>query len=125
MQRRSGLSAAISTTGPQPRAPTGGCPVVTVESPAACLELAHDQGFEIVALQQGEEARAIWEAEWPERPLIVAGNEGDGLPQHFIDAAALQLELPVVGNIDSLNVAVATSVAMFAFRGWQARQSKQ
>ena len=100
-------------------------PVVTVESPAACLELAHDQGFDIVALQQGEDARPIWEAEWPERPLIVAGNEGDGLPQHFIDAAALQLELPVVGNIDSLNVAVATSVAMFAFRGWQARRSER
>ncbi len=100
-------------------------PVVTIESPAACLELAHDQGFEIVALQQGDEAQPIWEAEWPERPLIVAGNEGDGLPQHYIDAAALQLELPVVGNIDSLNVAVATSVAMFAFRGWQARQSKR
>ena len=97
-------------------------PIVTIDSPAECLQLAESDGFEIVALQQGEGAQPIWEAKWPERPLIVAGNEGDGLPQTFIDAAALQLELPVVGNIDSLNVAVATSVAMFAFRGWQARQ---
>lgn len=97
-------------------------PVVTIETPAECLELAEAEGFGIVALQQGEDAQPIWEAEWPERPLIVAGNEGDGLPQPFIEAAALQLELPVVGHIDSLNVAVATSVAMFAFRGWQARQ---
>ena len=75
-----------------------------------------------MALQQGPTAQPVWDADWPERPLIVAGNEGDGLPQTFIDAAALQLELPLSGNIDSLNVAVATSVAMFAFRGWQARQ---
>ena len=97
-------------------------PVLTFDSPAECLEQAAAEGFEIVALQQGPTAQPVWEADWPERPLIVAGNEGDGLPQTFIDAAALQLELPLSGNIDSLNVAVATSVAMFAFRGWQARQ---
>ena len=97
-------------------------PVETIETPAECLSRAEQEGFEIVALQQGPAAQPIWEADWPQRPLIVAGNEGDGLPQTFIDAAALQLELPLSGNIDSLNVAVATSVAMFAFRGWQARQ---
>ena len=97
-------------------------PVVTMESPAECLERAAREGFDIVALQQGPQAQPVWEADWPARPLIVAGNEGDGLPKRFIDAAALQLELPLFGNIDSLNVAVATSVAMFAFRGWQTRQ---
>ncbi len=99
-------------------------PVETIESPAACLERAQCEGFEIVALQQGPSAQPVWEAKWPQRPLIVAGNEGDGLPQPFIDAAALQLELPLDGRIDSLNVAVATSVAMFAFRGWQARAER-
>ena len=97
-------------------------PIEVLESPSECLERAEREEFDIVALQQGPEAQPVWEAEWPERPMIVAGNEGDGLPQQFIDAAALQIELPLSGNIDSLNVAVATSVAMFAFRGWQARQ---
>ena len=97
-------------------------PVVTIETPSECLERAEQEGFDIVALQQGPRAQPVWAAQWPDRPLIVAGNEGDGLPQPFIEAASIQLELPVVGNIDSLNVAVATSVAMFAFRGWQARQ---
>ena len=97
-------------------------PVETIDSPDECLERARAEGFEIVALQQAPTAQPIWEAEWPARPLIVAGNEGDGLPQQFLDAASLQLELPLYGHIDSLNVAVAASVAMFAFRGWQARQ---
>ena len=97
-------------------------PVVTIDTPSECLARAEQGGFDIVALQQGPAAQPVWDAEWPTRPLIVAGNEGDGLPQQFIDAAALQLELPIFGNIDSLNVAVATSVAMFAFRGWRARQ---
>ncbi len=97
-------------------------PVVCLESPAECIERAAAEGFDIVALQQGPEAQPVWRAEWPARPLIVAGNEGDGLPPAFIEAAALQVELPLFGSIDSLNVAVAASVAMFAFRGWQARQ---
>ncbi len=98
-------------------------PIETLGSATACLDRAAAEGFDIVALQQGNQAIPIWDAEWPERPLIVAGNEGDGLPQPFIEAAALQLELPLYGNIDSVNVAIATSVAMFAFRGWQARNA--
>ena len=97
-------------------------PIEVFASPQECLERAVAEGYQVVALQQGPGAQPIWQAEWPERPLIVAGNEGDGLPDAFIEAAALHIELPVFGFIDSLNVAVATSVAMYAFRGWQERQ---
>ena len=77
------------------------------------------EGFSLVALQQGPEATPLFEAEWPERPLIVAGNEGDGLPDAFLRACELQISLPVYGRIDSLNVSVAASVAMYAFRASQ------
>ena len=100
-------------------------PIEVIATPAECLERAQAEGYGLVALQQGPQAQPVWEADWPARPLIVAGNEGDGLPPAFTEAAALQLELPLAGQIDSLNVAVAASVAMFAFRGWQARQPQQ
>ena len=100
-------------------------PIEVIESPQACLERARAEGYQIVALQQGPRAMPIWAADWPQRPLIVAGNEGDGLPDEFIQAAALQVELPVYGQIDSLNVAVATSVAMYAWRGWREGNAAQ
>ena len=90
-------------------------PVKVIESPAACLERADREGYTVVALQQGIGAEPVFSARWPERPLIVAGNEGDGLPSAFLEAAGMQVALPVYGRIDSLNVAVATSVAMYAF----------
>lgn len=90
-------------------------PVEVVGSPAACLERAQREGYAVVALQQGAAAAPVFSARWPDRPLIVAGNEGDGLPEAFLAAAALQVALPVYGRIDSLNVAVAASVAMYAF----------
>ena len=98
-------------------------PVEVLATPRECIARAGAEGYEIVALQQGGQAQPVWSAEWPQRPLIVAGNEGDGLPQAFLDAAALQVELPVYGEIDSLNVAVAASVAMYAWRGWRERRA--
>ena len=95
-------------------------PVELIESPQACLQRARDEGFGVVALQQGPEAQSPFDAAWPERPLIVAGNEGDGLPAAFLEHCDLQIALPVYGRIDSLNVAVAASVAMYAFRQWDA-----
>ena len=98
-------------------------PVEVLATPRECIARAEAEGYEIAALQQGGQAQPVWSAEWPQRPLIVAGNEGDGLPQAFLDAAALQVELPVYGEIDSLNVAVAASVAMYAWRGWRERRA--
>ena len=91
-------------------------PVHLVDSPQACVARAQTEGFQIVALQQGPNAQPLFDADWPDHPLIVAGNEGDGLPSTFLNAADLQLALPVYGRIDSLNVAVAASVAMYAYR---------
>lgn len=98
-------------------------PVELIETPAACLERARAEGFGVVALQQGPRAVSVFDAPWPERPLIVVGNEGDGLPPAFAEAADLQVQIPVYGRIDSLNVAMAASVAMYAFRAHQARKA--
>ena len=98
-------------------------PIEVLPTARACLERARAEGYSVVALQQGPDAQLMWEADWPERPLIVAGNEGDGLPASFVEEADLQVELPVYGRIDSLNVAVATAVAMYSWRAWHAQRA--
>ena len=90
-------------------------PVEVLPTPAACIERARAEGYGIVAVQQGVGASSVFEAEWPERPLIVVGNEGDGLPAAFVEAADVQVHIPVRGRIDSLNVAVAASVAIYMY----------
>ena len=100
-------------------------PVELLATPDECVARAAAEGYQIVALQQGGAAQPVWSADWPERPLIVAGNEGDGLPPTLLEAAALQVELPVYGQIDSLNVAVAASVAMYAWLGAREQRRAQ
>ena len=98
-------------------------PVELIDTPAACIERARAEGYGIVAVQQGPDAQSLYDAQWPSRPLIVVGNEGDGLPPSLIAAADLQLQIPIYGEIDSLNVATASAVAMYAFRAYQARSA--
>lgn len=98
-------------------------PVELLPTPMACIERARAEGYAIVALQQGPAAQSLYDAKWPQQPLIVVGNEGDGLPTDFVEAADLQVGIPVAGRIDSLNVAVAATVGMYFYLRAQERRS--
>jgi 23S rRNA (guanosine2251-2'-O)-methyltransferase len=51
------------------------------------------------------------------RPLgLVIGNEGDGLRRLVRDRCDLIVRLPMHGQVDSLNAAVAGSIALYAAR---------
>lgn len=45
--------------------------------------------------------------------LLVIGNEAHGLPQEWIDACEQKITLPMPGNVESLNAAVAGSIALY------------
>lgn len=49
--------------------------------------------------------------------LFVAGNEAHGVRKNFSDRAKRVLSLPMKNNVESLNVAVATAVAMYQTKG--------
>ena len=44
------------------------------------------------------------------------GTEGDGLSRRTVAAADLTVRIPMAGGVDSLNVAAAAAVAMWALR---------
>jgi len=55
------------------------------------------------------------------RPLaLVVGGEGEGMRRLVLEACDLLLRIPMRGRINSLNVAVAGSLALY--RAWEARQ---
>jgi TrmH family RNA methyltransferase len=45
--------------------------------------------------------------------LLVIGNEGQGLPDQIINQCASRMTIPMPGNTESLNAAVAGSIAMY------------
>ncbi|MDV3220101.1 RNA methyltransferase [Intrasporangium sp.] len=75
-------------------------------------------GFTVAALALSDDAVTLddFAAEPPERVAVVLGTEGDGLGARTVAAADLAVRIPMAGGVDSLNVAAASAVAMWALR---------
>lgn len=78
----------------------------------------HDAGFYIAALALAADAVTLDEfsAAPPERVAILVGTEGDGLSRGALRAADTVVTIPMLHGVDSLNVASASAVALWALR---------
>ena len=80
-----------------------------------------DAGYTIVALTPRADAVAIGEVgrtrPLPERPALLLGTEGRGLSEDALAAADLQVRIPMAPEMDSLNVAAASAVALHWLSG--------
>lgn len=81
-------------------------------------ELLHEHGFTIAALALEDDAVDLAEfaINPPDKIAILVGTEGDGLSQRALRGADVTVTIPMSGGIDSLNVAAACSVALWALR---------
>jgi tRNA G18 (ribose-2'-O)-methylase SpoU len=75
-------------------------------------------GFHLAALALTEDAVTLddFSAEQPERLALVLGTEGDGLSRQALDQADTVVTIPMLHGVDSLNVAAASAVALWALR---------
>ena len=87
------------------------------EWPDGAAEL-HAAGFEIAALALDDTAVTLdaYAADPPERVAILLGAEGDGLSRAALSSADRIVTIPMLHGIDSLNVAAASAVALWALR---------
>ncbi|WP_194422392.1 TrmH family RNA methyltransferase [Microbacterium abyssi] len=80
------------------------------------LRTLRESGFELAALALSDDAVPLdaYAAARPERVALVLGTEGDGLSRTALDAADAVVTIPMRGGVDSLNVASAAAVALWA-----------
>ena len=78
----------------------------------------HDAGFTIAALALDESAVALdaFAADPPERVALLLGTEGDGLSRGALEGSDVVVTIPMSRGVDSLNVAAASAVALWALR---------
>jgi tRNA G18 (ribose-2'-O)-methylase SpoU len=82
---------------------------------APCREALEADGFCLVALTP-EAPELLHEIVLPERVAFVLGHELGGLSEETRQSAGLRMaRLPQYGPLDSLNVAVAASIALYEF----------
>jgi len=75
-------------------------------------------GFVVAAFALAPDAVPLEQlaADPPQRLALVMGTEGDGLGRRTVAACDLVIRIPMAGGVDSLNVAAASAVAMWALR---------
>jgi RNA methyltransferase, TrmH family len=80
------------------------------------------QGFQIVATTSKAELD-YWAVDYTQPTLLMVGNEGAGLSEALIQAATLQVRIPMSAGVESLNAAIATAVMLYEAKRQRAQQT--
>lgn len=85
--------------------------------PDGAIQL-HDAGFTIAALALDDGAVTLdaFATDPPDRVALLLGTEGDGLSRGALQGSDLVVTIPMARGVDSLNVAAASAVALWALR---------
>jgi tRNA G18 (ribose-2'-O)-methylase SpoU len=86
-----------------------------------------DAGFSLAALALRDDAVGLeqYAADPPARVALLLGAEGDGLSRSALEAADTVLTMEMAHGVDSLNVAAASAVAVWAVgAGMRARDAR-
>ncbi|MBQ6495783.1 MAG: RNA methyltransferase [Firmicutes bacterium] len=87
-------------------------PVLTCDGAQRAAELLHELGKKITVTCLGDAANCF-ETDLTKDVALVVGNEGQGVSQDFMDLADIRVTIPMNGQIESLNAAVAAGILMY------------
>jgi tRNA G18 (ribose-2'-O)-methylase SpoU len=82
---------------------------------ASFVEWTRDAGLPIVAIDNMPGAVLIETFDFPERCVLLFGQEGPGLTDEALAASDVQVEISQFGSTRSLNASAAAAVAMHAW----------
>ena len=91
-------------------------PFAVCEDLPALMPSLHEQGFVSLALtpDAGAEPLSLHANGEIDRSVLCFGAEGPGLTERLMQAVSHRVCIPVASNVDSLNIAVAAAVTMYA-----------
>jgi 23S rRNA (guanosine2251-2'-O)-methyltransferase len=77
------------------------------------LREIRDDGFQILSLELGENAKSLKDFKAADRFALIVGNEVDGVSTEALASSDKIIEIPMAGQKESLNVSVSTGIALF------------
>jgi 23S rRNA (guanosine2251-2'-O)-methyltransferase len=76
------------------------------------IEYLKTSGLQIVSCHEKTET-LIYEADFKQPTAIIMGSEENGISNEYLKRCDVQVKIPMVGKIASLNVSVATGIVLF------------
>jgi 23S rRNA (guanosine2251-2'-O)-methyltransferase len=93
--------------------------VSVVTNLVTAMRRLKEEGVWLVGLDIGPDTMTLDKADLNRPVALVMGSEGEGLRRLVRETCDLRITLPMRGHVESLNVATAGSIALYA--AWQAR----
>ncbi len=87
-------------------------PIVFAEDADELAELVHSRGKRLIATAMDAE-KAYYDCDLERDAAIIIGNEGNGISPELISRADEKISIPMAGNTESLNAAVAGGILMY------------
>ena len=87
-------------------------PVARVGSIRNTLKSLQSEGFQIVAATE-HSRKLMYDADLTKPTVIVMGSEENGISKEVLKLCDEQLAIPMIGAIESLNVAAAAAIMLF------------
>ena len=98
--------------------------MITQVNLAQAIARLKESGIWVVGLESGSQGMAALKSYgWMDPLALVVGSEGKGMRSLIRDSCDALVHLPMRGKIESLNAAVAGSIALYLI--WQARGFNQ
>ncbi len=91
-------------------------PWTRLESWPADVDVIREAGFHVTALALRDDAVSLrsFAAERPPKTALILGAEGDGISARTLATVDSVVRIPMLHGVDSLNVASAAAVALYA-----------
>jgi len=91
-------------------------PVLHLPDTSSAIREARSSGFKIIVIEQAEISLKLYNHRPSSPTALILGNEVTGVPRDIIELADTVLELPMLGQKESLNVAVTAGIVMYQLR---------
>lgn len=92
-------------------------PILRIANLTMCLEKLKKIGFWVVASSLDSKSSNLVKTKLDfEKLCLIVGNENNGVSHILLKNADLCVKIPTIGNVQSLNVSVATGILLFWIR---------
>lgn len=76
------------------------------------LENLRNEGYSVVSSALADESISLYDYKFPEKSVVIIGNEAHGVSQEVISISDACVKIPMYGFAESLNASVAAAIIM-------------
>ncbi len=91
-------------------------PWESVQDPVEAIKKLKEDGWQIVALEITPDAVPLMDFKPSDKMCLVVGHELSGVTEETLIHCDAAVKIPMLGQKESLNVAVAAGIALYALR---------